>query len=402
MNSLEDRLREALRERAGQSPVSPDAWSRTLARTRRRTWSPAWTRFVIPVAAAAAMVAIIVGAGLLAGHRGPRGTDGTSATGSATAPATATPPAPPGPDEYLMRGTPPITAVVPIKLTADGKTTWTFVWFGYMKSARDQGIALCSVTDGPGYYGSGSCGAARVPPGKVAASGGGPNSIRLGPAVLQAASVTALLPGGRRVPGVLASGRGFPYKVWAVAYPQPSNAQVVFADTGGRRLGQLSLRGDYRPPARPHSGGIPVFRYPAGTLEPSAGTMTAYLLDGRAEGVGGHVVGFWDSSSSSAVSVVPAGGPPAVGVFGGGFGQHTTQIYFYGYAHENVRRVVLRLAGGKQYGAQTSAAWAGSGLRLWDFSVPVSLRSSFASAVLIGYDAAGQVVWQKPLPAAAP
>ena len=45
MNSLEERLREALRERATQSPVSQDAWARTLARTRRRTWAPAWTRF---------------------------------------------------------------------------------------------------------------------------------------------------------------------------------------------------------------------------------------------------------------------------------------------------------------------------------------------------------------------
>jgi hypothetical protein len=276
------------------------------------------------------------------------------------------------------------------------------VWFGYMKNARDQGIALCSLTDGPGYYGSGSCGSASVPAGKAARSTGGPNSIRLGTAVKQVTSAAALLPGGRRVPGVLVSGRGFPYKVWAVAYPQPSNAQIVFADAGGRRLGQLSIRGDFPTPRQPRTGGISVFRYPAGTVEPSAGTMTAYLLDGRVEGVSGHVVGFWDSSSSSGISVVPAGGPPTVGVFGGEFGPHTTQVYFYGYAHENVRRVVLRLADGKQYGAQTFAAWAGSGLRLWDFSVPASLRSSLARADLRGYDAAGQVVWQKAFPAAAP
>lgn len=399
MNTLEDRLREALRERAGQSPVSPDAWSRTLARTRRPVWGPAWTRFMIPVAAAAAIVVIIAGAALLTGNRAQHG--GSGHPGPTTAPASATPPAPPGPDNYLMRGTPPLTAVVPVKLTVGGKTTWTFVWFGYMKSARDQGIALCTVTDGPGYYGGGSCGSASVPAGKVALSTGGPNAIRLGTAVKQVTSAAALLPGGRRVPAALVSGRGFPYKVWAVTYPQPGNAQIVFAGASGRRLGQLSIRGDFPVPHQPRTGGIRVFEYPAGTVEPSAGTMTAYLLDGRAEGVGGHVVGFWDSSSSSEVSVVPAGGPPAVQMFGGGFGPHTTQAYFYGYAHENVRRVVLRLADGKQYGARTFAAWPGSGLRLWDFSGPASPRSSLARADLRGYDAAGQLVWQKAFPAAA-
>jgi hypothetical protein len=395
MNSLEDRLREALRERAGQSPVSPDAWSRTLARTRRRGWSPVWTRFVIPVAAAAAMVAIIAGAGLLAGHRAPRG---TGVTGPVTPPATATPPAPPGPGDYLMRATPPVTAVVPVRLTLAGKTTWTFVWFGYMKSARSQGIALCAETYGAGYGGTGGCEAAPVPAGKAASSAGGAGSIKLGAAVRQAASVTAQLPGGRRVRGVLASGRGFPYQVWAVAYPQPNNARIVFADSGGRSLGQLSFKADYPVPHQPRAGGIRVFRYPAGTLEPFAGTMTAYLLDGRLVGVSGHVVGFWDSNSSSAISSIPADGPPAVQIVGGGDVVNRAQVaYFYGYAHENVRRVVLRL-GAKQYGAQTIAAWPGSGLRLWSFPVPSGVLMSSSSRVMVGYDAAGRVVWQKNFP----
>lgn len=341
MNSLEDRLREALRERATQSPVSHDAWSRTLARTRRRGWPAAWTRFLIPVAAAAAVVAIIAGTGLLTGHRSP---NGTGATGP-TAPATATPPAPPGPGDYLMQATPPVTAVVPVKLVLGGKTTWTFVWFGYMKSARGQGIALCAETYGAGYGGTGGCAAAPVPAGQVASSAGGAGSIKLGAAAWRADSVTALLPGGRRVPGVLTSGRGFPYKVWAMIYPQPDSARVVFADAGGRRLGQLSFPADYPVPAQPRTGGIRVFRYPAGTLEPSAGTMTACLLDGRVVGVSGHVVGFWDSSSSSEISSIPADGAPAVGIFGGNVVNHARQAYFYGYAHENVRRVMLGWAG---------------------------------------------------------
>jgi hypothetical protein len=394
MSPLEDRLRETLRERAMQSPVSQDAWSRTLARTRRRTWALAWTRFVIPVAAAAAIVAIIVGAALLTGHRS---LGRTGVTGPATTPVTATPPAPPGRNDYLMRQAPPVTAVVPVRLTTGGKTTWTFVWFGDPKNDRSQGIMLCAETYGAGYGGTGGCEAALVPAGKVASSAGGAGSIRLGAVVRQVTSVTALLPGGRRVPGVLTSGRGFPYQVWAVAYPQASNAQIVFADAGGRRLGQLSFPADFPVPHQPRTGGIPVFRYPARTLEPSAGTMTAYRLDGRVVGVSGQVVGFWDSNSSSAISSVPVGGPPAVELFGGDVINHARQAYFYGYAHENVRRVVLRL-GGKQYGAQTFAAWPGSGLRLWAFPVPSSmLLSSSPSRVMLGYDAVGQVVWQKNL-----
>jgi hypothetical protein len=60
---------------------------------------------------------------------------------------------------------------------------------------------------------------------------------------------------------------------------------------------------------------------------------------------------------------------------------------------------VLRL-GAKQYSAQTSAAWPGSGLRLWVFPVPSSVLLSPASRVMLGYDAAGRVVWQKNLLAA--
>jgi hypothetical protein len=393
MNTLEDRLREALSERAQQSALSDDAWARTVARARRRRPRPsAWSRVMIPAAAAAAVIAIVVGASLLAGERSPHG--GSGATRPAIASPSATPPPPPGRNDYLMRQAPPVSAVVPVKLTMGGKVTWTFVWFGYMKNARNEGIALCSVTDGGNYYGSGGCEAATVGAGKVAISDGGTGSIRLGTVIRQATSVTAVLGGGRRVPGVLAFGRGFPYKVWAVAYPQENNARVVFADAGGHELGQVSFRADYPTPSQPRSGGIVVFRYPAHVLEPTAGTMKAYLLDGRLVGVTGKVVGFWDSSSSSAIASRPASGPPAVVNVGGGIVNHAKLSEYYGYAHENVTRVVLRLPGGAEYGAQTFAAWPGSGLRLWAFAVPSSALSVKPSQdVLLGYDAAGHVIW---------
>lgn len=293
-----------------------------------------------------------------------------------------------------MRQAPPVSAVVPVKLTIDGKVTWTFVWFGYMKNARNEGIALCSSTDGDNYDGSGSCGAATVGTGKVAISDGGAGSIRLGTVIRQATSVTAVLGGGRCVPGVLAFGRGFPYKVWAVAYPQEHNAHVVFADAGGHKLGQISFSAEYPTPSQPRSGGIVVFHYPAHVLEPTAGTMKAYLLDGRLVGVTGKVVGFWDSSSSSAIASRPASRSPAVVNMGGGIVNHAKLSEYYGYAHESVARVVLRLSGGAEYGAQTFAAWPGSGLRLWAFAVPSSALSvKPRQAVLLGYDAAGHVIW---------
>lgn len=395
MNSLEDRLRAALEERAGQSPVSPDAWSRTVARARRGSWAPAWTRFVIPVAAAVATIAIIIGAAVLTGHRSP-GRTGVTGPTVAPASATATPPPPPGPNDYLMKAAPPVTAVVPVKLVIRGKTTWTFVWFGRQKQTPG-GIQLCSETYGDGYGGSGGCEVALIPAGKIASSGGGSGAIRLGTVVRQATSVTVLLSGDRRVPGMLVSGRAFPYQVWMVTYSQPANAQVVFAGSGGRKLGQLSFPASYPTPHQPRTGGITVLHYPAGTLEPFAGTVTAYLLPGQLVGVSGQVVGFWDSNSSSEISNIAAAGPPAVRIFGGNVVNRARQAYLYGYAHENVRRVALRLAGGKQYGAQTSAAWAGSGLRLWAFQVPASTLLSATRPVMLGYDADGRVIWQQKL-----
>ena len=60
MNTIEDRLRDALRERAAHSPIDPDAWARTVARSRRRPGrAPGWSKFMIPLAAAAAVVAIV-------------------------------------------------------------------------------------------------------------------------------------------------------------------------------------------------------------------------------------------------------------------------------------------------------------------------------------------------------
>jgi hypothetical protein len=71
MNPLEDRLRDALRERADHSPVSSDAWERVLARARRRRrfaqdGHARRARYVVPALAAAAVAGIIIGANVVA------------------------------------------------------------------------------------------------------------------------------------------------------------------------------------------------------------------------------------------------------------------------------------------------------------------------------------------------
>ena len=104
MTTLEDRLREALAERAALSPVDPDAWDKAMARSRRgrlgRLWwqRPARTGLLVPAAAAAAVAAVIIAATTLAGQAGP----GPKPPGPA---ASAPPTGPPLPADmsYLVR-----------------------------------------------------------------------------------------------------------------------------------------------------------------------------------------------------------------------------------------------------------------------------------------------------------
>jgi len=397
MSTVEDRLRDALRERAAHSPIDPDAWQQTVARIRRSDRTAGWLRFGIPAAAAAAVAGIVVGATALTGLGGAHG--GATATKEAT--STASPsgmPAPPGPSYYEMQQAPPVTAVVPVKLIVGGQTTWTFVWFGYLKNDRAEGIAMCTVTDGAGYDGGGACGPENVPAHQVAYTNGPYGSITMGTALKQVTSVSAQLPGGRTVPGKVVSGRGFPYEFWAVVRYAGESAQIIFRGASGAELGHLTVAAQYNAPSRPNSGGITVFTYPADVENAGPGRMTAYLLNGRVLGVNGQIVGFWDSTNSSAISTIPASRSPAVVVFTTGGSPKTSLVEFYGYAHENVTRVVLKLADGRQYGAQTFAAWPGSGLRLWAFPVPTAVAfASPAKEVLTGYGAAGHVVYQRPL-----
>jgi hypothetical protein len=144
-HTLEDRLREALAERAALSSIDPGAWDKTVARARRR-FRPGRIHlsFAVPAAAAAAIVAIAVAATTLTGGHGtvsgpPAGTGRTPA--GATSPQHV--PAPPGRGNYLIQSTPPVSAIVRVT-GIGGPKTWTFIWFGYQKDDRSEGIELLS------------------------------------------------------------------------------------------------------------------------------------------------------------------------------------------------------------------------------------------------------------------
>src|SRR5690242_21762971 len=107
MTALEDRLREALAERAAHSRIDPHAWDKTVARSRRRIRLARPGRFpaglVIPAAVAAAVVAIVVAAtAVTGGLTGSHSSPGQQSTRPAAANDQAGP-KPPGKDVFAVR-----------------------------------------------------------------------------------------------------------------------------------------------------------------------------------------------------------------------------------------------------------------------------------------------------------
>jgi hypothetical protein len=383
MTALEDRLREALAERAAHCPIDPDAWDKTVTRSRRRIRlaRPAWlpAGFVIPAAAAAAVVAVVVAATALTGGL----TGGHSSPGSHPArPATAGQhgPKPPGKEVLAVRDIPPVTPFVRAKFFADKHTVWDFLWFGYVPGYARLGMALCQFNKGGTYDGWFGCTSGALPAGTLARSAAtdGSGWIRVGVSAPQVTSVKAVLPGGQTVAGVVKAVRGVPYKVWAVSYPVEDAARIVFSDAAGHEVTQLNLpSGDMNIPARPSSGGIGIYKY-AGQW------VTAYRISGGR-------IGFWWKSDSSfpllpvseaRLSVVTAfQGPP----------------YWYGYAPADASRVTIRMPGGQQYSSSTRPGWPGSGISFWGPVGPVNRNPGAIDTIVITYDVAGHILQEVPL-----
>jgi len=427
MNTLEDRVRSALRERAEDFSADPDAWLRLAARRRagrrrratllRRRWPAA---FLIPAAAAAAVVATVVAAVTVAGVAG-RPASSTGAAGPGTSRSVVTPtfgpasasgsawstdgadstptptPSPSvgpspvgpysssGPQEEMLQTDPPASAIIGLPVTrAAGSANRVvgYFWIGYASPRywSDQitpGPQFCNDTvDLTNGESSGFCWPLpRLGAGQAASVTGNEyvgigQPVLLGAATAQVTSVTAVVPGGRSYPGVVETGRGFPDKAWTVSYPQARGVRLVFRDASRREVASLGTAAPLGPPqvAQPRSGGRVVFRSPAGLPSP-ASAMTAYLIQGR--------VGFWSNTWGGFISPVPAAGGPRVGGLIFAFGlplalkgtppklSQPEPLEGFGYAQADVARIVLHLPGGGQATAVTFPAWPGSGLRLW-------------------------------------
>lgn len=383
MNRLEGRLREALAERAAHCPIDPDAWDKTVARSRRRIRlaRPAWlpAGFVIPAAAAAAVVAIVVAATAVTGVL----TSGHSSPGQhPTRPATAGQhgPKPPGKDVLAVRDIPPVTPFVKAKFFVDRHTVWDFLWFGYVPGYARLGIALCQFNEGGTYDGWSGCTSGALPDGTLARSTAtdGSGWIRVGVSAPQVTSVKAVLPGGQAVAGVVKAVHGVPYKVWAVSYTAEDAGRIVFSDAAGHQVTQLNLpSGDIPVPARPGSGGIRIYKY-AGQW------VTAYRISGDR-------IGFWWESDSSFSELPVREAPLSVETASQG------PPYWYGYAPADASRVTIRLADGQQYSSSTRPGWTGSGISFWGPVGPVNRAPDAFDTIVITYDAAGNVLQEVPL-----
>lgn len=417
MNSVEERLREALRVRAEDFGAHPDAWRRLQARSRarraRQRLTQDWpARFVIPAAAAAAVVAIVVAASLtMSGRAGSAGAARPSRAARPSASAQALVPAPSparsGPATQLLLVDPPVSAVIGIRVPWTGpkaSKVLSYFWLGRNSPSfwPDQivpGLQFChdTVNATTGESGGFCWPLPELGPGQLARvtgrEGVGTNqAILVGAAAEQVTSVAAVLPDGRSFGGVVDTGRGFPDKAWTVGYPLAKGVRLVFRDASGADLGSLGPAAPIGPPQapRPHGGGVRVCSYPASHGEP-AGQVDAYLVQGRVE--------FWSPLWDGAIAQVPAAGPPVLGGLTEPFvpapGAGLAREEAIGYAHANVARVVLRLPSGQQVSTSTFASgWPG--LRLWAVTMPLSRQAIPGdrppAITATAYDAAGHVL----------
>jgi hypothetical protein len=265
MTKLEERVRDALRARAGEFTASPDAWERTTARAgrrviRRQAGHPRrqrWLTQLTPLAAAAAVLVIGAGTATVAGSGGLNGAvrplglgrsentapKATLKTASSSGPSLAGS----GGSQCAFPGSPPKVPVtgVPIsaKVTLDGVTTWWTRVPESVYSVVDQShpkethLALCQIRR------DGNVGGYVFPLGKgqlvQAVAGGSRGSSVSGIAAASVTSVEADLANGQVVRGSVAYGHGFPYAAWWVSYPLGDPATLVFRNAAGQQVAVL-------------------------------------------------------------------------------------------------------------------------------------------------------------------
>lgn len=390
-------MRDALSERATFSPIDPDAWERTLARSRRR-WRPGRIRvragMAAPLAAAAAIVAIVVAVTSVA-DAPPAGHPSQART-SAPVPTPSPTGTPCKVDGLRSLCT---SEVVTVRQGSGARATVSSYYFAYLINPRtgkpDLSLDFCAMVNlqhpGPGSTGGGGCSSGSPGQDQVASSANASPvlNVQFGLAARQITSVTAVLTNGRRGHGVVVSGRGFAYKAWQVSYPVADPATLLFVDAAGRQVGKLFMAasdGSFNPLARP-SGGIALFRV-------AAGMVSAYLVNGL---ITFSVDNTWDGA-------FPAKGWPAVtGLLGSG--SYWAGNECFGYVHPGVARVAIRLTNGFQTSVSTFVpGWPGSGVRFFAAALPRSFfpwgspnPSTEPQGFVTAYDSAGRVMAREPL-----
>jgi hypothetical protein len=289
------------------------------------------------------------------------------------------------------------SSVVRVNRGSGASATITSMAFGYgnspMTGQAGRALLFCALTslahrpapNSPGPDGGGNCADASLARGELVRSSGTIMNLQWGLADSQVASVTAVLTNGRRVPGVIVSGRGFPHKAWLVSYPKQEPATLLFSDTAGRQVGKLFIPAYDQDFTVPRSEGIGLFPV-------KGGTMTAYLVKG--------LITFWVDNTWN--GGFPAAGWPAVtGLIGSG--NYWAGDECFGYVHAGVARVVIRPDHGYQREVSTfRPAWPGSGVRFFAVALPRSLfprqpQDPSPRGTVTAYDAAGRVLATEPL-----
>jgi hypothetical protein len=264
---LDTRVRAALRARAEQVTLGPDgeneAWEQTVARNwRAGGLAPGGNpgrkakRWAAPLAAAASVAVIGAGIGIVASlyPAGP----GTHPAGQGTAVV------PPysaqvvsggagltGPDPGMLRSFRPITQIVLVKQVFGTSTSWTYVWFAEVSWLPKKAKSLVACTDtytsqphgtirsvargcDPWELGTGMLSPFGNTVGQSSASD------EFGLALRQVTSVTMQsdTDSNDKIPASLIDGRGFPYKIFVVAFPAKTNVvnwKLVAREADGKQ-----------------------------------------------------------------------------------------------------------------------------------------------------------------------
>jgi hypothetical protein len=254
---LDTRVQAALWADAERVTLGPDrvdgAWEQTVARKRRPRGDSAGQarRWAAPLAAAASVAVIGAGVGVAASlHQGGTGTVAVqqySATVVSGAPGLT------GPSQDLLQWAPPISQVILVKQVFGTSASWTYLWFGRVTwgpSAATQSPQACSDTyvsepsGTPRQTASGCNPAAALGTSLLSPFGFFVGQLsafdQFGVTLGNVTSVTMQsdTDTNEKIPASLIDGRGFPYKIFIVAFPATTkveNWKLVAREADGKQ-----------------------------------------------------------------------------------------------------------------------------------------------------------------------